>query len=118
HDGLGSNLVVQVKGDRVMRVLPLENEEINECWLSDRDRFSYEALNSAGRLTSPMLKRDGKWERVDWSTALEFIADELGRIRAAHGAEAIGALATPQATLEELYLLGKLARGLGGGNVD
>jgi NADH-quinone oxidoreductase subunit G len=118
HDGLGSNLVVQVKGDRVMRVLPLENEEINECWLSDRDRFSYEALNSAGRLTSPMLKRDGKWEQVDWSTALQFIAGELGRIRAAHGAEAIGALATPQATLEELYLLGKFARGLGGGNVD
>ncbi len=62
HDGLGSNLVVQVKGDRVMRVLPLENEDVNECWLSDRDRFSYEALNSAERLTSPMLKRDGKWE--------------------------------------------------------
>ena len=118
HDGLGSNLVVQVKGDRVMRVLPLENDEINECWLSDRDRFSYEALNCAERLTSPMLKRDGKWEQVDWSTALEFIAGELGRIRATHGAEAIGALATPQATLEELYLLGKLARGLGGGNVD
>ena len=106
HDGLGSNLVVQVKGDRVMRVLPLENDEINECWLSDRDRFSYEALNCAERLTSPMLKRDGKWEQVDWSTALEFIAGELGRIRATHGAEAIGALATPQATLEELYLLG------------
>jgi NADH-quinone oxidoreductase subunit G len=117
HDGLGSNLVVQVKGDRVMRVLPLENEDVNECWLSDRDRFSYEALNSAQRLTSPMLKRDGKWEASDWSTALEFIAGELRRIRAAHGAEAIGALATPQSTLEELYLLGKLARGLGG-NVD
>jgi NADH-quinone oxidoreductase subunit G len=115
HDGLGSNLVVQVKGDRVMRVLPLENEDVNECWLSDRDRFSYEALNSAERLTSPMLKREGKWEEVDWSTALEFIAGELGRIRATHGADAIGALATPQATLEELYLLGKLARGVGGG---
>ena len=118
HDGLGSNLVVQVKGDRVMRVLPLENEDVNECWISDRDRFSYEALNSAERLTSPMLKREGKWEEVDWSTALEFIAGELSRIRSAHGAEAIGALATPQATLEELYLLGTLARGLGGGNVD
>ncbi|HKB82755.1 MAG TPA: NADH-quinone oxidoreductase subunit NuoG [Burkholderiales bacterium] len=118
HDGLGSNLVVQVKGDRVMRVLPLENEDVNECWLSDRDRFSYEALNSPQRLTSPMLKRDGKWEEVDWSTALEFIAGELRRIRTTHGAEAIGALATPQATLEELYLLGKLARGAGDGNVD
>ena len=118
HDALGSNLVVQVKGDRVMRVLPLENEHINECWLSDRDRFSYEGLNASDRLTSPMLKRNGKWEDVDWSTALEFIAAELTRIRAAHGADATGALATPQATLEELYLLGKLARGLGDGNVD
>ena len=114
HDALGSNLVVQVKGDRVMRVLPLENEDVNECWLSDRDRFSYEGLNAASRLSTPMLKRDGKWEEVDWSTALEFVAAELARIRAAHGAHAIGALATPQATLEELYLLGKLARGVGG----
>ena len=118
HDGLGSNLTVQVKGDRVMRVLPLENEDVNECWLSDRDRFSYEGLNAATRLTAPMLKRDGKWDEVDWSTALEFIAGELARIRTTHGAEAIGALATPQATLEELYLLGKLARGLGGASVD
>ena len=118
HDALGSNLVVQIKGDRVMRVLPLDNEDVNECWLSDRDRFSYEGLNAADRLTSPMLKRDGKWEDVDWSTALEYIAGELRRIRAAHGAAAIGTLATPQATLEELYLLGKLARGLGVGNVD
>jgi NADH-quinone oxidoreductase subunit G len=118
HDSLGSNLVVQVKGDRVMRVLPLENEAVNECWLSDRDRFSYEALNSSERLTSPMLKRDGKWQQVDWTTALEFIAGELGRIHAAHGGQAIGALAAPHSTLEELYLLGKLARGLGGGNVD
>jgi NADH-quinone oxidoreductase subunit G len=114
HDGLGSNLVVQVKGDRVMRVLPLENEDVNECWLSDRDRFSYEALNSPQRLTAPMVKRDGKWEEVDWSTALEFVAGELRRIRAAHGEQSIGALATPQATLEELYLLAKLARGLDG----
>ena len=118
HDGLGSNLVVQVKGDRVMRVLPLDNEDINECWLSDRDRFSYEALNSNERLTTPMLKRDGKWEQTDWSTALKFIAGELRRIRGRDGDSAIGMLATPQATLEELYLLGKLARAIGGGNVD
>ncbi|HEX4986450.1 MAG TPA: NADH-quinone oxidoreductase subunit NuoG [Burkholderiales bacterium] len=118
HDGLGSNLVVQVKGDRVMRVLPLENEEVNECWLSDRDRFSYEGLNSDERLAAPMLKRDGEWEQVDWTTALEFVAGELRRIRAAHGDRALGALAAPHATLEELYLLGKLARGAAGGNVD
>src|SRR3990172_2801522 len=73
HDGLGSNLVVQVKQNAVMRVLPLENEEINECWLSDKDRFSYEALNSDERLTQPMVKRDGQWEATDWQTALELV---------------------------------------------
>jgi len=114
HDSLGSNLVVQVKGDRVMRVLPRDNEEINECWLSDRDRFSYEGLNSPDRLTSPMVKRDGKWEQVEWAVALELVARELGRI----GPEATGALTTPQATLEEMHLLQKLVRGLGGDNVD
>ena len=71
HDGLGSNLVVQVKQNKVMRVLPLENEEVNECWLSDKDRFSYEGLNSDERLTRPMLKKDGRWHEVDWQTALE-----------------------------------------------
>ncbi|MGH8758921.1 MAG: NADH-quinone oxidoreductase subunit NuoG, partial [Burkholderiales bacterium] len=118
HDGLGSNLVVQVKDNRVMRVLPLENEDVNECWLSDRDRFSYEALNSHERLTAPMIKRDGNWEETDWTTALEFVAGGLRRIRDAHGGDAVGALASPQATLEELYLLGQFARGIGSGNVD
>jgi NADH-quinone oxidoreductase subunit G len=118
HDALGSNLVVQVKQDRVMRVLPLENEAVNECWLSDRDRFSYEGLNSEERLTSPMIKRDGQWEAVDWPTALQVVADELGRIGAAHGAGSIAMLSTPQATLEEFHLLKKLAAGLGVANVD
>ncbi len=99
HDGLGSNLVVQVKQNKVMRVLPLENEEINECWLSDKDRFSYEALNSEERLTRPMVKKDGQWQAVDWQTALEF---------AAGGLKDFGVLASPHATLEELYLAGKL----------
>jgi NADH-quinone oxidoreductase subunit G len=118
HDGLGSNLVVQVKQNRVMRVLPRENEAINECWLSDKDRFSYEGLNSEQRLARPLLKRDGVWREVEWQVALEFIAGELQRIRGRHGPEAIGALATPHQTLEELYLLQKLVRGLGTGNVD
>ncbi len=118
HDGLGSNLVVQVNQNRVMRVLPLENEAINECWLSDKDRFSYEGLNSPERLTQPMLKRAGQWEAVDWQVALEFVTGELRRIEAAHGGSAIGALATPHSTLEELSLLGRLARGLGSENVD
>jgi NADH-quinone oxidoreductase subunit G len=118
HDGLGSNLVVQVKGDRVMRVLPRDNEEVNECWLSDRDRFSYEGLNSPQRLTAPMVKRDGKWEQVEWQVALELVAREFKRIGGVHGADALGALAAPQATLEELHLLQKLIRSLGGDNVD
>ena len=118
HDGLGSNLIVQVKDGRVMRVLPLENEAVNECWLSDKDRFSYEGLNSEQRLTRPMLKQDGKWLEVEWQTALEYVANGLKQIREQHGADSIGALATPHQTVEELYLLQKLMRGLGTGNVD
>ena len=118
HCGLGSNLVVQVKLDRVLRVLPLEDEEINQCWLSDKDRFSYEGLNSEERLTTPMIRRDGKWEEVDWPIALEHVARGLKAVRDKHGGQAIGALATPHATLEELYLLQRLMRGMGGGNVD
>ncbi|HTS51808.1 MAG TPA: NADH-quinone oxidoreductase subunit NuoG [Burkholderiales bacterium] len=118
HCGLGSNLIVQVMLDRVLRVLPLENEQINECWLSDKDRFSYEALNSEQRLTRPMIKRDGRWEEVEWPLALEHVARGLRAVRDKHGAQAIGALATPYSTLEELYLLQKLMRGMGSGNVD
>jgi NADH-quinone oxidoreductase subunit G len=118
HDSLGSNLVVQVKNDRVMRVVPLENEAINECWLSDKDRFSYEGLNSEDRLTRPMLKRDGQWVEIDWQTALEHVVRETRRIRERHGAAAIGALVSPHSTLEEMHLLQKLIRGLGCENID
>jgi NADH-quinone oxidoreductase subunit G len=118
HDGLGSNLMLQVKLDRVMRVLPLENEEINEVWLSDKDRFSYEGLDSPERLTRPMVRRSGRWEEVEWPVALEQVALGLQRVRERHGAQAIGALASPHSTLEELHLLGRLMRGLGSGNID
>jgi NADH-quinone oxidoreductase subunit G len=118
HCGLGSNLTVQVKQNRVMRVLPRENEAINECWLSDKDRFSYEGLNSEQRLARPMLKRNGTWQEVEWQAALDFVAKELKRIHGAHGAGSIGMLATPHQTVEELHLLGKLAREFAGGNVD
>ena len=118
HDSLGSNLAVQVKNNRVMRVLPIENEDINECWLSDKDRFSYEGLNSSERLTKPMLKQGGKWQEVEWQVALEYVANGLRQIAKNSGAEQIGALATPSSTLEELYLLQKLVRGVGSNNVD
>jgi NADH-quinone oxidoreductase subunit G len=118
HDGLGSGLAVQVKNNHVMRVLPIENEDINECWLSDKDRFSYEGLNSNERLTKPMIKQGGKWLEVEWQIALEHAANGLRHIANGAGAEQLGALATPHSTLEELYLLQKLMRGLGSQNID
>ena len=118
HDALGSNLIVQVRDDVVKRVLPLENEELNECWLSDKDRFSYEGLHSNDRLQTPMIKQDGTWKTVDWQTALQYAGKTLNQIKAEHGAESIAALASPHATVEELYLLQKLVRGLGSDNID
>ena len=118
HDSSGANLVVQVKNNQVMRVVPLENEEVNECWIADRDRFSYEALNGAERLTQPMLKQGGEWKTVDWQTALEYVANGLRNIQRDHGANSIGALVSPHSTLEELYLAGALMRGLGSDNID
>ena len=118
HDSTGTNLIVQVKSNRVMRVLPLENEEINECWLADRDRFSYEALNSDERLLGPMIKQGGEWKAVDWQTALEYVANGLKQIKADYGAESIGTLASPHSTLEELFLAASLMRGLGSDNID
>ncbi|TWO68634.1 NADH-quinone oxidoreductase subunit G [Caenimonas sedimenti] len=118
HDSTGANLIVQVKNNRVMRVLPLENDDVNECWLADRDRFSYEALNTDERLTTPMLKQGGEWKPVDWQTALEYVANGLKQIKADHGAKSIGALVSPHSTVEELFLAGKLVRGLGSENID
>ena len=105
HDSTGTNLIVQVKGAHVMRVLPLENEAVNECWIADRDRFSYEALDVADRLTAPMIKQGGNWQAVDWTTALEYVSRGLTQIAVEHGARSIGALASPASTVEELHLL-------------
>jgi len=118
HDSTGANLIVQVKNNKVMRVVPLENEDVNECWIADRDRFSYEALGSDQRLTTPMLKQGGLWKSVDWQTALEYVANGLKQIKADHGAASIGLLASPHSTLEELYLAASLTRALGSDNID
>jgi len=118
HDSSGANLIVQVKQNKVLRVLPFENEEVNECWLADRDRFSYEALNEEERLTAPMIKHGGEWKTVDWQTALEYVAHGLKNIKADHGAKSIGALVSPHSTVEELYLAGALVRALGSENID
>ncbi len=118
HDSTGANLIVQVKNNKVMRVVPLENDAVNECWIADRDRFSYEALNGEDRLTTPMLKQGGVWKSVDWQTALEYVANGLKQIKANHGANAVGALVSPHSTLEELHLAGALMRSLGSENID
>ncbi|GAA4333201.1 NADH-quinone oxidoreductase subunit NuoG [Variovorax defluvii] len=118
HDSTGANLIVQVKNNRVMRVVPLENEDVNECWIADRDRFSYEALNGPERLTQPMLKQGGQWQQVDWQTALEYVANGLKQIKADHGAHSIGALVSPHSTLEELHLAKLLLQSLGSTNID
>jgi NADH-quinone oxidoreductase subunit G len=118
HDSSGANLVVQVKNNEVLRVVPLENEEVNECWIADRDRFSYEALNSADRLRAPLIKQGGEWKEVDWQTALEYVANGLNQISKDHGASSIGALVSPHSTLEELHLASTLVRSLGSDNID
>jgi len=117
HDSLGSNLIVQVKSDKVMRVVPLEDEAVNECWLSDKDRFSYEGLNADERLLRPMIKQNGQWQEVDWQTALQYAAHALGSIAKADGTQ-LGALVSPHATVEEAYLSARLLRELGSDNVD
>ena len=118
HDSTGANVVVQVKNNQVMRVVPLENEAVNECWIADRDRFSYEALNGPDRLTAPMIKQGGQWTTVDWQTALEYVATGLKSIIADSGARSVGALLSPHSTLEELHLATRLMRALGSDNMD
>ena len=118
HDGVGSNLHFHVKDGRVKRVVPAENGDINEVWLSDRDRFSYEALNSAERLTSPMIRGEQGWREVDWETVMNHAGGRLRTVIERHGADRIGALVSPSSTCEELYLAQKFLRGIGAGNID
>ena len=118
HDSLGANTTVQTKANKVMRVVALENEAINECWISDRDRFAYEGLNSADRITMPMVKQGGQWLETDWQSALDYVAHSLKTISAESGAESVGALAHPISSTEELHLLQKIVRGLGSSQID
>ena len=118
HDSVGANVVVQVKNNQVLRVVPYENEDVNECWIADRDRFSYESLNSDARLTAPMIKQGGQWQTVDWPTALNYVVDGVKRVKGEFGVAGIGALGHPSSTVEELHLLAKLVRALGSESVD
>ena len=118
HDCVGSNIHVETRRNKVMRVLPKENEAINELWLSDRDRFSYTSLTSNDRLTQPMIKQGKEWKKTDWQNALHYVVEGLNRVKEASGADHIGALTSPSNTTEELYLLQKVLRGLGSDNID
>ena len=118
HDSLGANTTVQTKDNKVMRVVALENEAINECWISDRDRFSYEGLNSVDRVTTPMVKQGGQWLETDWQSALDYVTHSLKTIAAETGPESIAALAHPISSVEELHLLQKMVRGLGSHQVE
>jgi NADH-quinone oxidoreductase subunit G len=118
HDAVGSNITIQTRGHKVMRVLPRDNEAVNECWLSDRDRFSYEAVNSEDRLERPMIKHNGAWQEVEWDQALDFMVAGFRKIIKSKDAGQLGALASPTATLEEFFLLQKFMRGIGSNNID
>jgi len=124
HDCVGSNVSLHClrhdnnEAKEIVSVVPRQNEALNESWLSDRDRFSYQALQSDNRILHPMIKQKGKWVKVDWQRALVEIADKFRAIISNHGGEGIAALASPSSTTEECYLLQKLLRGLGSNNID
>jgi len=118
HDCVGSNTEIETRRNRVMRVLPEENEALNEIWLSDRDRFSYPGLKHEDRLQSPMIKQGDQWKETDWQTALNYAFEGLKTVINKDGVENIGALVSPSATVEEMYLLQKLMRAIGSNNID
>jgi NADH-quinone oxidoreductase subunit G len=118
HDCLGSNVNVHHRRGEIIRVVPRENEAINEVWLSDRDRFSYQALTDGKRLLQPKIKKNGQWESCDWQTALNFAMTEMKRIIGASNGDNFGAIIGNNSTTEESYLAQKILRGLGCNNID
>jgi len=118
HDCLGSNIRIHTRRDKVMRVLPRENDSINETWLSDRDRYAYAGVNHAERIGNPRLKSHDQWQGSDWQTALTTAVSKLKSIIDEHGPESVGMLISPSATLEECYLAQAVMRGMGSNNID
>ncbi len=118
HDCVGSNTYTHIRQSQALRVVPRDNESINETWISDRDRYSYQGIESTERLTQPMIKEAGEWQTVSWEAALEKAYSSLNQTLNSVGAEQIGILASPNSTTEEHYLLQKLARSQGINNLD
>jgi NADH-quinone oxidoreductase subunit G len=118
HDGFGTNIYAHVLRGKLMRIVPRENEELNETWIADRDRFGFEGIYSQERVAQPLMRIEGALKPVDWEVALTAVAEGLQKARANHGASSLGFLASPLSTVEELYLLAQIARGLGSNNID
>ena len=118
HDSWGTSIAVHVKDAQVKRVVALSNADINDDWISDRDRFSYEGLNSADRVTEPMIKTNGTWKKVSWDEALAFAIEGIKAAKGQAGADMLGALASAYSTTEELYSLKALINGLGSAHID
>jgi NADH-quinone oxidoreductase subunit G len=118
HDAFGTNLYAHVLRGKLMRMVPRENEAVNETWIADRDRFGFEGIYSADRVSEPMLRVDGTLQVVDWEVALNAAAEGLQKTATAHGGASVGFLASPLATVEEMYLLAQIARGVGSRNID
>lgn len=118
HDAVGTNIYAHVLRGRVMRIVPRANDDVNETWIADRDRFSYQGIYSEDRLLKPSIRENGVLQETDWETALQKVAEKLARIAKQHGGGQIGAIASPNSTLEELFLLMRIARGLGSQNLD
>ena len=118
HDCVGTNIDIQTLRNEVKRVLPRVNEPINECWISDRDRYSYEALEDERRLAVPMIRKDEGMVAVSWLDALNAVVQGLSDIIHKYDASALGALVSPMSTFEEFYLAQKLMRAMGSSNID
>lgn len=115
HDPVGSNLYVHTRGGKAMRVVPRENDAVNETWIADRDRFSYQGAYAESRLPRPMVRdAAGEWRETDWEAALRQTVAGLRALKPSR----LGMLASPASTLEELYLFRRLAEGLGCPNLD
>jgi len=118
HDSLGSPLEAHIKQNKVIRMLPREEESINECWISDRDRFSYEGLNSEDRLQVPMIKEKGQWKESDWETALALVSEKLKHVVDHNGPEELGVLVSPQSSIEEGLLAKQISSTLKSPHID
>lgn len=114
HDALGSNLWLHTRRGEVLRTVPRDNEAINECWLSDRDRYSHQGLYADDRAQQPMVKRNGGWVEITWDQALALVAEKLKGVPG----DQIGVLVHPATSTEEGHLVAQIAKGLGSRNLD